>query len=148
MLVAALLELKSRLLLPDAEIDELLELEPGEAAEELLARMLEARRYRSAAAHLRERLAGAAAGALPRGAAARRTCAARSLEDVDEPIWDRRRRSAARSAGLLALPPKLDLQPHQRHARVGGRARRAPARRCCARRSRSASTTPSATPTA
>ena len=42
MLVAALLELKSRLLLPGEELEELLELEPGEAAEELLARMLDA----------------------------------------------------------------------------------------------------------
>src|SRR6202035_5227573 len=56
-LVAALLELKSRLLLPDAAVEELLDLEPGEAADELLARMLETRRYRSAAEHLRERLA-------------------------------------------------------------------------------------------
>src|SRR5512133_1984593 len=56
-LIAALLELKSRLMLPREE-DELLEdLEPEQAAEELLARMLEARRYRAAAAHLRERLA-------------------------------------------------------------------------------------------
>src|SRR6187431_180691 len=42
-LIAALLELKSRLMLP-------------EAAEELLARMLEYHRYRGAAQHLRERL--------------------------------------------------------------------------------------------
>jgi segregation and condensation protein A len=55
-LIAALLELKSRLLLPGEE-EELLELEPGEAAEELLARMLEAHRYRGAAAHLAHRLA-------------------------------------------------------------------------------------------
>jgi segregation and condensation protein A len=55
-LVAALLELKSRLLLGGEE-EELLELEPAEAAEELLARMLDARRYRSAASHLRELLA-------------------------------------------------------------------------------------------
>jgi segregation and condensation protein A len=55
-LIAALLELKSRLMLP-AEDDEGLELEPAEAAEELLARMLEYRRYRAAAAFLRERLA-------------------------------------------------------------------------------------------
>ena len=47
-LVAALLELKSRLMLPREE-EELLELDPGEAAEELLARMLEAKRYRAAA---------------------------------------------------------------------------------------------------
>src|SRR5215218_9864434 len=51
-LIAALLELKSRLMLP-REDEELLDLEPGEAAEELLARMLEARRYRRAAEHLR-----------------------------------------------------------------------------------------------
>jgi segregation and condensation protein A len=55
-LIAALLELKSRLMLPREE-DELLDLEPGEAAEELLARMLEARRYRRAAEHLANRLA-------------------------------------------------------------------------------------------
>ena len=57
-LIAALLELKSRLLLPGEEIEELIELDPGEAAEELLARLLDAHRYRSAADHLRERLAG------------------------------------------------------------------------------------------
>src|SRR3954454_14880503 len=56
-LIAALLELKSRLLLPREE-DELLDLEPGQAADELLARMLEAKRYRAAAEHLRGRLAG------------------------------------------------------------------------------------------
>jgi segregation and condensation protein A len=54
-LIAALLELKSRLLLPGEEIEEI-ELDPGEAAEELLARLLAAHRYRAAAAHLRERL--------------------------------------------------------------------------------------------
>ncbi len=52
-LIASLLELKSRLLLPAPEEDEL-ELAPEEAAEELLARMLEYRRYRDAAAHLAE----------------------------------------------------------------------------------------------
>ncbi len=57
-LIAALLELKSQLMLP-REAEELFEeLAPGEAAEELLARMLEARRYRRAAEHLAERLAG------------------------------------------------------------------------------------------
>ncbi len=56
-LLAALLELKSRLLLAGEEDEPLLELEPGEAAEELLQRMLDARRYRSAAEHLRELLA-------------------------------------------------------------------------------------------
>src|SRR5262245_34308017 len=52
-LIASLLELKSRLLLPAPEEEEI-ELGPEEAAEELLARMLEYRRYRDAAAHLSE----------------------------------------------------------------------------------------------
>ena len=56
-LIAALLELKSRLLLPGEE-PEVIELDPGEAAEELLARLLDAHRYRAAAHHLAERLAG------------------------------------------------------------------------------------------
>jgi segregation and condensation protein A len=55
-LIAALLELKSRLML-DGDDEELLELEPEQAAEELLARMFDARRYRAAAEHLRELLA-------------------------------------------------------------------------------------------
>lgn len=54
-LIAALLELKSRLMLP-REDEELLDLDPGEALEELLARMLDAKRFRHAADHLRERL--------------------------------------------------------------------------------------------
>src|SRR5438874_6103930 len=54
-LIAALLELKSRLLLPGA-VQEPIELEPGEAAEELLARLLDAHRYRATAEHLQRRL--------------------------------------------------------------------------------------------
>src|SRR5882757_2204183 len=46
-LIAALLELKSRLMLPGPE-DELDDLSPDEAIGELLARMLEYRRYRDA----------------------------------------------------------------------------------------------------
>ncbi len=49
-LIAALLELKSRLLLPGEEGDEALG--PEEAADELLARMLEYRRYREASGAL------------------------------------------------------------------------------------------------
>src|ERR1700761_3420228 len=56
-LIAALLELKSRLLLPGEDMQELIDLDPGEAAEELLARLLDAHRYRAAATHLQERLA-------------------------------------------------------------------------------------------
>jgi segregation and condensation protein A len=52
-LIASLLELKSRLLLPAPEEEELA-LGPEEAADELLARMLEYRRYRDAARHLSE----------------------------------------------------------------------------------------------
>jgi segregation and condensation protein A len=55
-LIASLLELKSRLLLPAPE-EEGVELGPEEAADELLARMLEYRRYRDAAMHLKERFA-------------------------------------------------------------------------------------------
>jgi segregation and condensation protein A len=55
-LIAALLELKSRLLLPGEE-QEIIELDPGEAAEELLARLLDAHRYRAAANHLQATLA-------------------------------------------------------------------------------------------
>src|ERR1700756_5166417 len=54
-LIAALLELKSRLMLSSDE-EELLDIEPEQAAEELLARMLDAARYRSASGHLRELL--------------------------------------------------------------------------------------------
>jgi len=53
-LIAALCELKSRLLLPHEEGEE--ELGPQEAADELLARMLEYRRYSEAAAMLHGRL--------------------------------------------------------------------------------------------
>jgi len=53
-LIAALLELKSRLMLPSPE-EELEELKPEEAVEELLARMLEYRRYRDASKVLSER---------------------------------------------------------------------------------------------
>ncbi len=54
-LISALLELKSRLMLPGEGIEEI-ELGPGEAAEELLARLLAAHRFRAAAEHLKSRL--------------------------------------------------------------------------------------------
>ena len=52
-LIAALLELKSRLMLPGEEMDDLEELVPAEAAEELLARMLAYLRFKGAGEHLR-----------------------------------------------------------------------------------------------
>jgi segregation and condensation protein A len=57
-LIAALLELKSRLMLPGEEADDLDDLAPGEAADELLARMLAYARHRGAAQWLRERFDG------------------------------------------------------------------------------------------
>jgi segregation and condensation protein A len=54
-LIAALLELKSRLMLPGEDAEELA-LDPDEAVEELLARLLDAHRYRAAAEHLNDRL--------------------------------------------------------------------------------------------
>jgi segregation and condensation protein A len=53
-LIAALLELKSRLMLPGPE-DELDDLSPEEAIEELVARMLEYRRYRDVSAVIADR---------------------------------------------------------------------------------------------
>jgi segregation and condensation protein A len=105
-LIAALLELKSRLMLPGPE-DALVDLDPGEAAEELLARMLEARRYRRAADHLAARLAGEdgvryRSARLP--AALRRT----NLAGAGA-VYDPRRLGAA-LGGLLRVPPKLDLE--------------------------------------
>jgi segregation and condensation protein A len=55
-LIAALLELKSRLMV-SVEEEELLDIEPEQAAEELLARMLDARRFRAASSYLGELLA-------------------------------------------------------------------------------------------
>ncbi|HEY2636457.1 MAG TPA: segregation/condensation protein A [Solirubrobacteraceae bacterium] len=60
-LIAALLELKSRLMLPGEDTEDLLELEPGEAADELLARLLDHHRYKGATAWLAGRL-GAESG--------------------------------------------------------------------------------------
>jgi segregation and condensation protein A len=106
-LVAALLELKSRLLLPGEDAAELFDLEPGEAAEELLARMLAARRYRAAASHLSSVLAGQPAvryreAALP--AHLRRS----SLAELEGVRWDPATLGRA-LGGLLALPAKLDF---------------------------------------
>jgi segregation and condensation protein A len=104
-LIAALLELKSRLMLPREE-EELLDLEPDVAAEELLARMLEARRYRSAAAHLRELLDGEE-GVRYRSAPLPRWARRSSLDDL-EAVY-RPARLGAAMGDLLREPPKIDL---------------------------------------
>jgi segregation and condensation protein A len=104
-LIAALLELKSRLMLPREEED-LLDLEPDVAAEELLARMLEARRYRSASAHLRELLDGEE-GVRYRSAPPPRWARRSSLDDL-EAVYQPARLGAAMGA-LLREPAKIDL---------------------------------------
>lgn len=105
-LIAALLELKSRLMLPREE-QELVDLEPGEAAEELLARMLEARRYRRAAEHLADRLAdedGHRFRSAPLPPALRRV-----TYDEAGSVYDPAQLGAA-IGGLLRLPPPIDLR--------------------------------------
>jgi segregation and condensation protein A len=104
-LIAALLELKSRLMLP-REDEELLDLEPGEAAEELLARMLEARRYRRAAEHLAQRLAdedGHRFRSAPLPGFLRRV-----THDDAEAVYDAAQLGEA-LGGLLRMPAPLNL---------------------------------------
>ena len=111
-LIAALLELKSRLMLP-AEDEEGLDLEPREAAEELLARMLEYHRYRAAAQHLHERLAaenGFRYRAAPLPPALRRV-SIEAAETAYEPD-----QLAAAIGDLLRVPPPLDLRHVRRPA--------------------------------
>jgi segregation and condensation protein A len=103
-LIASLLELKSRLLLPVAE-EEQIELGPEEAADELLARMLEYRRYREAAAHLSELFADGRLyvyRAAPLPPELRRA----SLEAANQ-VYDTARLGEA-LGDLLRIPPEPD----------------------------------------
>jgi segregation and condensation protein A len=106
-LIAALLELKSRLML-SGEDEELLDIEPGEAAEELLAKMLDARRYRAAAAHLRELFAaehGVRFRSVPLPPQLRRAAAAEPVEGSQDPAL------LGESIGrLLHMPPAISLR--------------------------------------
>jgi segregation and condensation protein A len=111
-LIAALLELKSRLMLP-ADEEEGLEIEPLEAAEELLARMLEYHRYRQAAEHLRARLE-AEHGYRYRSAPLPPELRRISIE-VAESAYDPVRLAEA-IGGLLTVPPPLDLRHVRRPA--------------------------------
>ncbi|MEX2252554.1 MAG: segregation/condensation protein A [Thermoleophilaceae bacterium] len=104
-LIAALLELKSRLMLPREGEDE--EIEPFEAAEELVARLLEYRRYRSAAELLHQRLAAESgfryrSAPLPpelRRVSAEVASAAYAPSALAEAL-----------GGLLRTPPALDVR--------------------------------------
>jgi segregation and condensation protein A len=103
-LIAALLELKSRLLLPGAD-GEMEELAPEEAVEELLARLLEYRRYRDAAATLSERFEAERgylyrAAPLPPGLR-------RVAVEAATAVYDPERLGAA-LGDLLVAPPPLD----------------------------------------
>jgi segregation and condensation protein A len=104
-LIAALLELKSRLMLPGEE-EELLELEPGEAVEELLARLLEAHRYRGAAEHLARLLdeqSGYRFRSAPLPASLRRSTLAEAGAVYDPALLGKA------LGGLLRMPPEIDL---------------------------------------
>ena len=105
-LIAALLELKSRLLLPGEE-QEMIELDPGEAAEELLARLLDAHRYRAAADHLASRLA-AESGHRFRSAPPPPFLRRASLKDAVA-VYDPAHLAAA-LGGLLVLPEPVDIR--------------------------------------
>jgi segregation and condensation protein A len=106
-LLAALLELKSGMLLRGEEDDALLELEPEQAAEELLARMLDAHRYRGAAAYLGELLAGEHGHRFrvaPLPESVRRTI-------VTPPAGSQEPELLGEAIGrLLLMPPAIDLR--------------------------------------
>jgi segregation and condensation protein A len=104
LLIAALLELKSRLMLPD-EDDAELDLGPEEAAEELLARMLEYRRYKAAGEDLAERFEAERPN-LYRSAPLPRRLRQVSVEAA-RPVYDPDLLGAA-LGDLLRTPPRLD----------------------------------------
>jgi segregation and condensation protein A len=103
-LIASLLELKSRLLLPGSD-EERVELGPEEAADELLARMLEYRRYRDAAAHL-SRLFADGRRYLYRAAPLPPELRRASLEAATR-VYEPRRLAEA-IGDLLRIPPQPD----------------------------------------
>jgi segregation and condensation protein A len=104
-LIAALLELKSRLMLPGPE-DELDDLSPEEAIEELLARMLEYRRYRDASAVLSDRFESQR-GYLYRSAPLPRELRRVAVEAATA-VYDPDRLGAA-LGDLLTEPPDVDI---------------------------------------
>jgi segregation and condensation protein A len=104
-LIAALLELKSRLMLPGPE-DELEDMSPEEALEELLARMLEYRRYRDASKVFADRFEsqrGYLYRSAPLPAELRRVAiqAATAVYDPDQ--------LGAALGDLLTEPPEVDI---------------------------------------
>jgi segregation and condensation protein A len=115
-LIAALLELKSRLMLPADESDEGLDLElgPEEAADELLARLLQYHRYNRLAGWLRERFLAESPfryRSAPPPARLRRV----SFEHVGK-VYESEQ--LARAIGALLTEPEPLETPHMRAARV------------------------------
>jgi segregation and condensation protein A len=104
-LIASLLELKSRLMLPREE-EGLEAMNPEEAVEELLARMLEYRRYRDASAVLAERFE-AERGYLYRSAPLPANLR-RVAVDAAVAVYDPQRLGAA-IGDLLAEPEEVDI---------------------------------------
>lgn len=104
-LIAALLELKSRLMLPGEEPEQI-DLDPGEAAEELMARLLDAHRFRAAATHLHEQL-DAQAGFRFRHAPLPPSLRRASLRDAGA-VYDPWRLGSA-LGDLLELPRPVDI---------------------------------------
>jgi len=105
-LIAALLELKSRLMLPGEE-PERIELDQGEAAEELLARLLDAHRYRAGGIALQERLR-AEEGHRFRSAPLPPSLRRASLQEASA-VYDPGALPAA-IGGLLRMPERIDAR--------------------------------------
>jgi segregation and condensation protein A len=106
-LIAALLELKSRLLLPGDESAQLEEEPVAEAAEELLERMLRYVRFRAAGAHLAEAHAEGQAflyRSAPLPLELRRAPEASAAQAYDPDVL------GAALGSLLRTPPPLDLR--------------------------------------
>jgi len=107
-LIASLLELKSRLMLPREEVEFDFEMEPGEAAEELLARLLEAHRFRTAAGWLVERLA-AEEGYRFRSAPLPPSLRRARTDEAPSGVYAVATLGGA-LGGLLRMPEPIDLQ--------------------------------------
>jgi segregation and condensation protein A len=129
-LIAALLELKSRLMLPGAD-EEPFQPAADEAVEELLARLLEYRRYRAAAEHLQARLR-AEEGFRYRSAPLPPELRRAALPPRPERAYEPEQLGAALGA-LLRAPPPLDLS-HVARPTVTLEARLGHLRRLLARR--------------
>jgi segregation and condensation protein A len=114
-LIAALLELKSRLMLPGEEIEDFDELAPAEAAEELLERMLAYARSRGAGGYLTA-LREAEQGALYRSAPLPPELRRAPLEHAEQ-AYDPAVLGQA-LGGLLRTPPPIDVS-HLAATRVG-----------------------------